>query len=106
MRRRLLLIWLIVSVLGYGIALAADLHGLGGAHAGATLQLDNAHGDDPDGGSATDYDHCCHGAAHLLGLGHSLGATPTLQGPPPRIEARVALACPPPSSPYRPPITI
>ncbi len=66
MLRRLLLVWLVTSILGYGMALAYDLHGQPGDTAAVTTGHlppadDDHHSDDGD--------HCCHGAVHLLGLG-------------------------------------
>ncbi len=68
MLTRILKIWLIVSILGYGMALAADVHG--------ELAADDVHlsadgTDNPlPGDSADDSDcnHCAHGTSHLLGL--------------------------------------
>ncbi len=106
MFRRLIITWLVVSILGYGMALAADLHaGLAtdpshvlGDHATGS----DAHVNDADGGCC---DHCCHGAAHLLGL--KRGDTfelPAERGVFPLSPAVSSTSFLPPS-PLRPPIT-
>ncbi|WP_456380182.1 hypothetical protein [Thiolapillus sp.] len=63
---RVLKIWLIVSILGYGMALAADVHGELAAD-DMHLSVDNT---DAPGDPADDSDcnHCAHGTSHLLGL--------------------------------------
>ncbi len=70
MFRRLIITWLVVSILGYGMALAADLHaGLATdpVHAsGDHATSSDAHANDADDAGCCD--HCCHGVAHLLGL--------------------------------------
>ena len=66
MLRRLLITWLLVSIVGYGMALAADVH--------VELSSDQTHAigdhatDPTDTGDEADCDHCCHGVLHLLGL--------------------------------------
>jgi len=106
--RRFTLIWLIFSLLGYSMVLAADLHHMDHkSDAGVALHLDKAgnthHGDKPNA-PIPDCDHCCHGTAHLLGLGRSLPHQPRL----PRSAVRVAIIdttlCTLPSLPFRPPI--
>ena len=104
MLRSLLIVWLLISNLGYGMALLSDVHG------GASLNTDTL---SPHHLShATDHldtedecDHCCHGLTHLLGLikTDSLGPTVT--------QATIAtpysppFTAPPPKKPFRPPIT-
>jgi len=66
MLRRFLISWLVVSLLGYGMALAADVHleiSTDRTHAVGDHATDPAGADD-----AADCDHCCHGVLHLLGL--------------------------------------
>jgi len=66
MLSHLLKIWLIVSILGYGMALAADVHGkqtVDGAHLSA-VSPDNP----ADSGGDSGCNHCAHGISHLLGL--------------------------------------
>ena len=65
MLRRFILVWLMLSIFGYGMALAADVHGELSADIG--ISLDNA---DDDNGSHDDAGchHCSHGVSHLLGL--------------------------------------
>ncbi len=66
MLRRLLITWLVVSILGYGMAVVADVHN--------ELATDQTHaiGDHAtnpgDTDDASGCDHCCHGVIHLLGL--------------------------------------
>ena len=67
MIRSLIIIWLLLSILGYGMAVAADFHG-------GDVQADHIHAP-CDGDGAPDaadgnlaHGHCCHGAFHLLGL--------------------------------------
>ena len=74
MPRRLLIILLALSVFGYGSALAFDMHGSKATDpVHATVGLDDPAGDQ---GHASDADHCCHGAAHLLGFGASIAPGP------------------------------
>ncbi|MEW7986195.1 MAG: hypothetical protein AB2805_02325 [Candidatus Thiodiazotropha sp.] len=79
MLRRLIILWLILSIHGYGIAVAADTHheilaesGMNN-HALAGLA---GHPDNPD--HPVDSDHCCHGVIHILGLIESI-TVPTLE---------------------------
>ena len=62
---RLIATLLIVSILGYGLALAADVHGELSGESPAFHQLDD-HGQEAHDG--VDCDHCSHGAVHLLGM--------------------------------------
>jgi len=76
MLARLLKIWLIVSILGYGMALAADVHGE--LTADNDIQLSSGDAGSPD--SSTDdtgCHHCAHGVSHLLGLSYAGGITVT-----------------------------
>ena len=75
--RRLLALWVLVSLLGYGSAWAMDLHEAlspmqaSGQFADVTtavLPADRQHAPE----RAPDCDHCCHGLSHLLGLSVSL----------------------------------
>ncbi len=65
MLRHFILIWLMLSISGYGMALAADLHGELSADIG--ISLDSA-GDDNGSHDETGCHHCSHGVSHLLGL--------------------------------------
>lgn len=76
MFRRLLTLWLIVSILGYGMVLAQGVHD--GASSDPTHEVVGHPGDLDDGGASPGCGHCCHGLAHLLGL----GSTQTLSLPP------------------------
>lgn len=65
MPRFLLILWLIGSLLGYGVAAAAELHGgcaVDGAHGLADVPQHPADDISHDG------DHCAHGVFHLVGL--------------------------------------
>ena len=84
MIRRLLALWLLVSLVGYGSLWAMDLHGAGVAdHHSGQQSAGIADGDSRvgDGASmeltadqalesacASACDHCCHGMSHLIGL--------------------------------------
>jgi hypothetical protein len=72
MLARILKIWLIVSIFGYGLVLAADIHGELSVDHAVQLLDDNSSVDDTadDGGCH----HCAHGISHLLGLSY-LGET-------------------------------
>jgi hypothetical protein len=75
MFRRILVIWLIVSILGYGVTLAADLHGEQYGESGfSTAEPEPAQDPHADTGCG----HCSHGALHLLGLANGLTATPVI----------------------------
>ncbi len=65
MLRRLLVTCLIVSILGYGMALAADVHGELDAD-DRVAALDTGADQDPHSDSGCG--HCSHGIIHLLGL--------------------------------------
>ncbi len=78
MLRRLLTIWLIISTLGYGSAMATDLHEDETDESSQAYQFehnsqdndDTLADDNPDPGLQTrlSCDHCCHGAAHVVGI--------------------------------------
>jgi len=64
--RRLIILWLILSTLAYGVAWAFDDHGAElGSHSHvsgtATQQADNNEAE-------PDCDHCCHLFSHLVGF--------------------------------------
>ncbi len=63
MFKRLVALLLVWSILGYGLAVAADLHGELGVDVAATADLPSA--DDHAGDGCG---HCSHGASHLMGL--------------------------------------
>jgi len=66
MLKRLLMIWLIISTLGYGSVWAFDGH-LDAVkdHQSVTGDVNNAPDEDGDQSSC---DHCCHASAHLMAL--------------------------------------
>lgn len=69
MFRRFIATWLMLSILGYGMAVVANGHHDGEAQSGSRMHLlsdvnpDTGH---PD--QQADTDHCYHSIAHLLGL--------------------------------------
>ncbi|MCF6282916.1 MAG: hypothetical protein L3J28_12045 [Candidatus Polarisedimenticolaceae bacterium] len=68
MIHRLIITWLVISILGYGMVFAADTH-FGESPIDQVAVLDDTHNipsDDPHDLSAND--HCSHGSFHLLGL--------------------------------------
>ncbi|MEW8050738.1 MAG: hypothetical protein AB2810_05325 [Candidatus Thiodiazotropha endolucinida] len=73
MLRRLIILWLILSIHGYGMAVAADAHheilAESGMHNHALSDL-AGHPDNSD--HPVDSDHCCHGIIHILGLIESI----------------------------------
>lgn len=101
MQRYFLIFWLILSILGYGIAMAADMHA--GLH-GEDHQLTADHPAPHDADHEAGCDHCCHGFMHLLGLPKShafelVSCRVSVQTP-----YRVKSTSSPPSSLFRPPI--
>ncbi len=101
MRRRFIIFWLIFSILGYGMAMAADSHA--GLH-GEDHQLSAEHQMDQDTDHEAGCDHCCHGFMHLLGLPKSdsfklVSCHVNIQTP-----YKIKSSSSPPSSLFRPPI--
>ncbi|GMR09020.1 MAG: hypothetical protein BMS9Abin26_2032 [Gammaproteobacteria bacterium] len=77
MLRRLLTIWLIISTLGYGSAMATDLHEdeTDESYQPYQYQHDSLNNNtlpddnpDPEPQTFLSCDHCCHGAAHVVGI--------------------------------------
>jgi hypothetical protein len=69
MFRRFIATWLMLSILGYGMAVTADVQHETAAQSGTHSHLladADAPTDHPD--QTADSDHCCHGVVHLLGL--------------------------------------
>ncbi|MEN8179034.1 MAG: hypothetical protein ABFS39_10470 [Pseudomonadota bacterium] len=104
MLRSLLIIWLLFSNLGYGMALLAEVHG--GAsmdadtHAVHHLSHSADHQDTED-----DCDHCCHGLTHLLGLIKTDSIGPTVTQFTIVTPYTVPFTISPPTKLFRPPIT-
>ena len=73
MLRRLILIWLISSVFGYGIAVAFDHHDDVPSQQHEQMQSTehSSHGHNDSNDDST-CGHCSHSAAHLLGLPHTV----------------------------------
>lgn len=103
MLRGFLIVWLIVSNLGYGVTLLADVHHSTDQDSNHNhtylLGLDEDHAENTD-----DCDHCCHGLTHLLGM---VGTA--LPGPRNNATRQIAVytawfSLPPPHKPFRPPI--
>ncbi len=66
---RFLKIWLIVSILGYGIALASEVHNEPVDNKVVQLSADHPQSDTVnDVTDDSDCNHCGHGTSHLLGL--------------------------------------
>ncbi len=66
MLRQFLIIWLIVSTLGYGTVWAMDTHWNENSQYAAVQDGDVSSQDDNKDGPFSD--HCCHGIIHLLGI--------------------------------------
>ena len=102
MFRRFLITWLVLSILGYGMAMAADVHNelsTNQTHVISDHAANFTHADNAD-----DCDHCCHGIFHLLGLVNAkkFGFTAysfTLLSP-----YSITITTPPNTTPFRPPI--
>jgi hypothetical protein len=90
--RRLLALWLLVSLLGYSSAWAVDMHESDGdrhemavsspADAGLYIDTTTDPAGDPTGDHAVDSccSHCCHGMSHLVAIsaahGHDFSPRP------------------------------
>ena len=101
MRRRFLIFWLILCILGYGLSLAADLHA---GHDENDHPLAAEHQSAHDSEHESGCDHCCHGLMHLLGLPESdafalISCHARMPSP-----YRVISTSSPPSTLFRPPI--
>lgn len=74
MLTRLLITWLMMTIFGYGMALAVDIHNVQlpelahsmDLHAAADQSSHADHDDSPR------HDHCYHGSSHLVGLNSAL----------------------------------
>jgi len=98
--RRLLALWLLVSLLGYGSLWAMDLHGGDAAsHQSATHLADvtDAASTELPADQAVEppCDHCCHGISHLLALsGNTLAVASALDSLPAGSRAQVLISHP------------
>ncbi len=99
MLRRLLVIWLVISILGYGVALAADVHGEQQHQYGYAATDDGGHASH----AGVDCGHCAHGTAHLTGLHFAFDLQTVEAGRPARSDYRPALLSPPPQETLKPP---
>ena len=104
MLRVLLIFWLVISNLGYGMVVLADAHGDTFLDSESLFSHHPAHNADHQESEA-DCDHCCHGLIHLLGLINTdmFGLTASLAGM--RTPYAAPSTTPPPIELYRPPIT-
>ncbi|MCU7930282.1 MAG: hypothetical protein KZQ90_05740 [Candidatus Thiodiazotropha sp. (ex Codakia rugifera)] len=105
MLRRLLTTWLIISILGYGMAMAADLH--------IELSPDQSHAisdhhpyqpNDVDDNAGCD--HCCHGVLHLIGLKSSENLLLPIDSDPAQTVYAISSSSFSPNPLLRPPIHI
>lgn len=103
MFRRLIATWLIVSILGYGVALAADVHGEQSGESGYSQQ-DRAPAQDQH--TDSDCGHCSHGVTHLLGLGSDLTSAPLVLNQRFQADYLASLLSPPLRRHLRPPISV
>ncbi len=101
--RRVLITWLIVSILGNGMAVAADVHNELASDQTHTLDDHAANPGDTD--NYDDCDHCCHGVTHLLGLNSATALSLTTNRGIILTPYSIFLASFSPHSPFRPPIT-
>ena len=60
--------WLILSILGYGMVLAADVHERTVETENPAQVLSDGDFQPPPLDQQADGDHCCHGIAHILGF--------------------------------------
>ncbi len=99
MIHRLITAWLVISILGYGTVIAADVH-YGEPAADRIAFEDSA--SPPDEESLPAHDQCGHGCSHLIGLNFTPAkpAIPSVQGPKSAyLAAWNSLLNPPPSRP-------
>lgn len=105
MLHRLLTTWLVISILGYGMAMAADLHielstdqihAIGDHHPSKPNDIDENVG----------CDHCCHGVLHLIGLQSSESLLLPIDNDPAQTVYTLSSSSFTPNPLLRPPITI
>ena len=101
MLQRALLFWLILSMLGYGLALAIDVHSAQMQPAASIVAADAGDQDKHAGPACCD--HCVHGSAHLLGLHAAFAFQIAPAGAPLRSDDPPALRAPPFQKPLKPP---
>ncbi len=101
MLRRLLLIWLVTSILGYGMALAYDAHETQVNDSVAASDLVSSA---IDADHCDDGDHCCHGVVHLLGLGYRPALGLNFDNAAPAVAEGANLHSLAPMALFRPPI--
>ena len=104
MLRRIIAIWLIMSILGYGTVLAADVHDeTGQAESHAQILADGDSQPEPMD-QQTDSDHCCHGISHLLGFASQITISVVMASSPPVVFRSERIHFRSLSPAFRPPI--
>lgn len=68
MFRRILLSWLVVTILGYGMALSASVHHNQSPEASHSIESHLTADYSGQHDNSGDHDHCYHGSSHLVGL--------------------------------------
>ena len=70
MIQKILISWLIITILGYGLALSIDVHNVKVPDVAVGIDIHNIgdHSDHQDSDTAKNHNHCSHGSSHLLGL--------------------------------------
>jgi hypothetical protein len=74
MIKRLIITCLVITILGYGMVVAADAH-YGESSVDHVMMLADTTDDPHD---LSTYDHCSHGSFHLIGLNFSTVKLPAL----------------------------
>lgn len=78
-QRLLITMWLVLSILGYGMVIAADVHTEESPVDHQVVSLGDADDHTGDLHNLTTHNHCGHGSFHLLGLNFT-PALPTVCG--------------------------
>ena len=102
MLRRYIVTWLIVSILGYGMALAADVHGELLSDAGYSAADSSL---EPDQQADSGCGHCSHGAMHMLGLNSAFTSQFHRLDEALQCDYRAEMQSPPLQLPLKPPIS-
>lgn len=104
MFRRVIATWLIMSILGYGTVLAADVHGETGQTEHPAQILSDGDSQPEPMDQQADSDHCCHGAAHLLGFASQFAISVAMASSPPVVFRSERVPFRSSSPAFRPPI--
>ena len=102
MLHRFFLIWLILSMLGYGMVLAVDVHDAQ-IQAPESIAATHEDGQEVNHVGLACCDHCAHGSAHLLGLHAAFDFQIAPVGAPIRGDYRPVLRSPPFQELLKPP---